>query len=210
MTSGLLGIVLPKAESAGDIVACDEALRIAERDADVRPGSVALYAIIETAKGVHAAPEVAAAAVERPLRLCFGAGDYTTDIGVEWTRAEEESRVARSLVVIAARAAGLPKPVDSAFTDIADVQGLRNSALAAKQLGYHGKFIIHPSQLDPVNEVFSPSDAELAWARNVLAALATAEGSGVGAFIVDGKMIDYPIVERAKRLLEFAPDAGAR
>jgi citrate lyase beta subunit len=210
VTRGLRGIVLPKAESAEDIAACDEALRTAERSAEVRPDSVELYAIIETARGVQAAPRIAAAATARPLRLCFGAGDFTTDVGVEWTRDEEESRVARSLVVIAARAAGLPQPVDSAFTDITDLEGLRNSALAAKRLGYYGKFVIHPSQLDTVNEVFSPSNAELVWARKVMTALATAERSGAGAFVVDGKMIDYPIVERAKRLLEFEPDASTR
>lgn len=198
----LRGLMLPKAESANDIVGCDALIRDAERRSNLIEGAVELYVIIETAKGVSAAIDVARAPIKRSLRLCFGAGDYTTDIGVEWTREEEESRVARSLVVIASRAAGLPPPVDSVFTGIDDVEALRQSALKARALGFSAKMVIHPKQINVVNQVFSPTPAEITWAQEILAALEKHERAGEGAFVVAGKMIDYPIVERAKRILE--------
>lgn len=200
---GLRGVMLPKAESADDIVGCDALMRAAERRSNLVNDAVELYAIIETAKGVSAAVDVARAPIERPFRLCFGAGDYTTDIGVEWTREEEESRVARALVVIASRAAGLAPPVDSVFTDIDDAEALRQSALRAKSLGFSAKMVIHPKQIDIVNQVFSPTQAEIAWAQEVVAAFEKRERAGEGAFVVGGKMIDYPIVERAKRILDL-------
>ncbi len=199
---GLRGIVLPKAEGASDVEQCNAAITQVEKERNLPGNSVELYVIVETAKGVIEAVSIARTRLERPFRLCFGAGDFTTDIGVDWTRMEEESRVARSLVVIASRAAGLPQPIDSVFADISDQEGLSLSAQMARQLGYCGKFVIHPSQIAGVERAFSPTDEQASWAREVIAGLAEAERSGAGAFVVRGKMIDYPIVERARRLLE--------
>ncbi|MGE0796832.1 MAG: CoA ester lyase, partial [Lautropia sp.] len=162
---GLRGVVLPKVECAADAVAADTAITIAEQRHGIAAGSVELFAIVETARGIAEAPAIAGAAPKRPYRLCFGAGDFTTDIGAEWTRDEEESRVARGLVIIASRAAGLPQPIDSVFADIGDAAGLAQSAAAARRLGFGGKFVIQPAQVAAVTQAFTPSAQQLAGAR---------------------------------------------
>lgn len=202
VVDGTRGVILPKVEHADDVERCETMLSRHERHLALEPGTIELYAIVETAKGVLAAEAIARARVRRPYRLCFGAGDFTTDIGVAWTRDEEESRVARSLVVMASRAAGLAPPIDSVFADIADHDGLVDSAAMAKRLGFWGKFAIHPSQVQAITQAFTPDADQVAWATEVLDGLKAAEAKGEGAFIVRGKMIDYPIVEQARRLLE--------
>ena len=147
---GLRGIILPKAESVDDIELCDSMIYAAEMSQGIKEGSIELYAIIETAIGVLCSASIARARVRRPFRLCFGAGDFTTDIGVAWTREEQESRVARSMLVMASRAARLPQPIDSVFVDISDSDGLHASARMALGLGFCGKFVIHPLQVQTV------------------------------------------------------------
>jgi len=206
---GLRGIIFPKLENIGELQAIDAALSEHERRAEMTEGVVELYAIIETARGVLEAPTLARSRIHRALRLCFGAGDFTRDIGVEWTRDERESLTARSMIVLASRAAGLVAPVDSVFIDLNDPEGLARSARAAKELGYRGKFVIHPKQIEIVNQIFTPTDDEVAWAQRIVAALDAAEGAGVGAFVVDGRMVDYPIVERARDILAVWSELGA-
>ncbi|HXJ78938.1 MAG TPA: CoA ester lyase [Candidatus Methylomirabilis sp.] len=198
---GLRGVVFPKVEMVEDLEAVDAAMAVAERRARLIEGGVELYSIIETASGVLDARAIARARMRRPHRLCFGAGDFTRDIGVEWSREERESFTARSMIVLASRAAGLPAPIDSVFVDFNDPEGLRASTRVAKQLGFRGKLVIHPSQVAIVNDVFTPTAEEVAWARRVVDGLATAEREGLGAFVVDGRMVDYPIVERARDIL---------
>jgi citrate lyase beta subunit len=206
---GLRGVVFPKVETTDDVEAVDEALTAAEGRAGLAEGAVELYSIVETARGVLEAQAIARTRIERPHRLCFGAGDFTRDIGVEWSREEGESFTARSMIVLASRAAGLPSPIDSVFVDVSDAEGLAQSTRAAKQLGFRGKLLIHPSQVATVNDIFTPTTAEVAWARRVMDGLAAAERDGLGAFVVDGRMVDYPIVERAADILNVWNDVAA-
>lgn len=201
VTPGLRGVVFPKVETAEDLEAVDEAMAQAERRAGVDEGGIELYSIIETARGVLEGPAIARTRMRRPHRLCFGAGDFTRDIGVEWSREERESFTARSMIVLASRAVGLPAPIDSVFVDLGDPEGLAASTRAAKQLGFRGKFVIHPSQVAIVNDVFTPTAQEVVWARRVMDGVAAAERERLGAFVVDGRMVDYPIVERAADIL---------
>jgi citrate lyase beta subunit len=201
VTRGLRGVVFPKVETVHDLSAVDEAMVQAERQAELPEGSVELCSIVETARGVLEARAIAEAELRRPHRLCFGAGDFTRDIGVEWSREERESFTARSMIVLASRAAGLPAPIDSVFVDLNDPDGLAASTRQGKQLGFRGKLVIHPSQVAIVNEVFTPTAQEIVWARRVMDGLAAAEREGLGAFVVDGRMVDYPIVERARDIL---------
>src|SRR5262249_15700633 len=164
-------------------------------------GAVEVSASVETDRGVLEAPTIARAELRRPHRLCFGAGDFTRDIGVEWSREERESFMARSMIVLASRAAGLPAPIDSVFVDLNDPDGLAASTHEAKQLGFRGKLVIHPAQGPIVNAVFTPTSDEVAWGGRVLEGLRAAEREGLGAFVVDGRMVDYPIVERARDIL---------
>jgi citrate lyase beta subunit len=209
VTRGLRGVVFPKVETVDDLLAVEEAIVKAERHAGLTEGQIELYSIIETARGVLEAPAIARARMRRPHRLCFGAGDFTRDIGVEWSREERESFTARSLIVLASRAADLPAPIDSVFVDLNDPDGLAASTREAKQLGFRGKLVIHPSQVPIVNAVFTPTAEEVAWARRVIEALAAAEREGLGAFVVDGRMVDYPIVERARDTLGVWKDIEA-
>jgi citrate lyase beta subunit len=209
VTSGLRGVVFPKVETVEDLEAVDETIAEAEGRAGLEEGGIELYSIIETARGVLEGPAIARTRTRRPHRLCFGAGDFTRDIGVEWSREELESFTARSMIVLASRAAGLPAPIDSVFVDLGDPEGLAASTRAAKQLGFRGKLVIHPSQVAIVNDVFTPTAAEVAWARQVMDGLAAAERQGLGAFVVDGRMVDYPIVERAADILSVWTEVEA-
>lgn len=197
---GLDGIVLPKAESAEALATVDWLLAQLERERGLPPGSVDLLPIVETARGV-ARIDTLLAPRTRVRRLAFGAGDYSLDLGVTWTRDERESRYAREVVVTASRAHGLEAPLDSAYASIEDDEGLLASARGAAAIGYQGKMCIHPRQVPLVNGVFSPGDEEVAWARRVVAAFDEAERAGSSAFALDGKLVDYPIVYRARRVL---------
>ncbi len=203
----LTGIILPKVESAGDVRQADQLLRTIEQDQSVAPGAIDLIPIIETALGVHRAYEVAAAET-RVKRLAFGAGDFTRDIGVRWSRREVESQYARSALVIASRAAGIEPPLDTVWVALRDGRGLVRSARLAKQLGFQGKMAIHPSQVEPINTIFSPTLDEVAFARRVVAAFEAAEAQGLASIQLDGQFIDYPIVESAQRILAMATLTG--
>jgi citrate lyase subunit beta/citryl-CoA lyase len=206
--SDLAGVILPKTERAADAQQAESILNRLEHERDLLPGEIDLIPIIETACGVHHAFDIASAGT-RISRLAFGAGDFTRDIGVRWSRREVESQYARSALVVASRAAGMEAPLDSVWIDIRDLRGLTRSARMAKQLGFQGKMAIHPAQIEPINTVFSPSRDELTYAKRVVAAFATAEAAGEASIQLDGQMIDYPIVQAARRLLELAEALGA-
>lgn len=201
--AGLYGIILPKVEEASDVMHAEQLLRTLEEARGLTPGGIELVPILETARGIHHAYAIAAAGT-RVKRLAFGAGDFTRDIGVRWSRREVESQYARAALVIASRAAGLEPPLDSVWVDLRDGRGLLRSARLARQLGFQGKMLIHPSQVVPVNAVFSPTDDEVAFARRVVEAFQQAEQQGAAAIQLDGQFIDYPIVESAQRLLALA------
>ena len=200
---GLAGIILPKAESPDDLDHADNLLRGLESQHGLALGEIDVIPIIETALAIQRAYDIAASHT-RVKRLAFGAGDFTRDIGVAWSRREIESLHARSALVIASRAAGLEPPLDTVWVDLRDERGLIRSARTARQLGFQGKMAIHPSQVEPINTVFSPSDAEIAHATRVVDAFARAEADGLASIQLDGQFIDYPIVESAERVLAMA------
>jgi citrate lyase subunit beta/citryl-CoA lyase len=199
----LAGIILPKVESADDVRQADALLHTLEQERGVEPGAIDLIPIIETARGVHQSYEIAAART-RLRRLAFGAGDFTRDIGVRWSRREIESQYARSALVVASRAAGLEPPLDTVWVNLHDMRGLVRSARLAKQLGFQGKMVIHPSQVEPVNTVFSPTSEEIGFARRVVEAFRAAETQGLASIQLDGQFIDYPSVASARRILAVA------
>ena len=200
---GLAGIILPKVESPDDLRRADTLLQELETQHGLAPGSVDVIPIIETALAVQRAYDIAASGT-RVKRLAFGAGDFTRDIGVAWSRREIESQYARSALVVASRAAGLEPPLDTVWVDLRDQRGLTHSARTAKQLGFQGKMAIHPSQVEPINTVFSPSAAEIDFATRVVDAFTQAEADGLASIQLDGQFIDYPIVESAQRVLAMA------
>ena len=133
--------------------------------------------------------------------MAFGAGDFTLDVNMQWSRSEAELAYARARIDTASRAAGIQAPLDTVWVDLQDEAGLDASARAALAYGYQGKMCIHPNQIGVVNRVFTPSDVEIAFAERVAAAFEKAEAEGVASIQLDGKFIDYPIVYRAQRVL---------
>jgi citrate lyase subunit beta / citryl-CoA lyase len=186
---GLRGLVVPKAEDP------DVLRRIAES----LPDGCGLLALVESAAGILRAPAVAGS--PGVSGLAFGSIDFALDIDAAET--DDALRYARSALVVAARAAGLPPPVDGVTVDTRDTDAVRSAAARARELGFGGKLCIHPVQVPTVNTVFAPDPADVAWARRVLAAAAGADADA-GVLSVDGRMVDRPVVERARRLVDRA------
>ncbi|MBV8652204.1 MAG: CoA ester lyase [Alphaproteobacteria bacterium] len=197
------GIVLPKAESASDLATADWVLSQLEAKAGKPAGRIEIMPILETARGVAAAAEIARAS-KRLKRLAFGAVDFALDMDVDIVDETGAMAQARFAIALASREAGLEGPMDTVFVDIRDLDGLRAASMRARAMGFSGKTCIHPAQIATINEVFSPSEAELARAREIVAAFDAAEAAGAAAVKVGGIMVDYPVVEKARRLLATA------
>lgn len=198
------GIVLPKVESAAHVLTIDWLLAQLERERKIPAASIDLMPIIETGRGVAAVEEIAGA-VPRVRRLAFGAADYTRDMAMRWTLEEPELTPARSAIALASRLAGIEPPVDTPFLHIGKhLDALRRTSERVRDLGYQGKLCIHPEQVGPVNEIFSPTEAEIRQAEKIVAAFTAAEASGSASIQVDGQFIDYPVVHQAQRVLALA------
>lgn len=199
----LAGVIVPKAESAEQIQELGRRLAQAERAAGAEPGRLGLVPIVETARAVLAAPAIAAA--PRVRTLLFGTLDLAADLGLTPTAHGRELLHARSQVVLAARAAALPGPVDGPYPDLDDEDGLVRSTTAARGLGFTGRVVLHPRQVGPVQQAFLPTADELEWARAVVTADREAQARGAGAVrLDDGTFVDRPVVTRAAALLRSA------
>jgi citrate lyase subunit beta / citryl-CoA lyase len=203
------GVVLPMVEDADQLRSFDWYLTNLEREQGMPEGAVDLIPIIETGKGLAALSEIAGSGT-RVRRLAFGAGDYTLDMGMTWSLEEWELDQVRSRMVLESRAAGLEAPIDTVWIHIKDIENLTRSAARVKAMGFQGKMCIYPPQVDAVNSVFAPSDAELAHARRVVEAFEVAEKEGLASIQLDGYFIDYPIVYKAQRTIELATLIAAK
>jgi citrate lyase subunit beta/citryl-CoA lyase len=207
--SGLDGILLPKVENAAGLATIDWLLAQLERDRNLPSGNIDLIPIIETARGLQQIDAILTAGT-RVRRVAFGAGDFTLDVNMLWSRSETELSLARATIVVASRACGIDAPLDTVWVDLNDPAGLEASARAALGFGFQGKMCIHPDQIAVVNRVFTPSDVDIAFAERVTAAFARAEAEGSAAIQLDGKFVDYPIVHRAQRVLQKIAAIRAR
>lgn len=201
---GLDGLVLPKVSEAAHLHQMDAALGALEAQAGLEPGSVRILAMIESARGLLAAPEIAAAC-PRMAGLFFGAEDFTLDLGVFASEEEgpDEMLYARSAVAVAAASRGLVA-VDRIVPEFQTLEPLAADAKRARRLGFGGKGVIHPRQITCVHQAFAPSDKQIQQAREVIDRFEQAHREGVGTLQVDGKMVDWPIVEKARGLLRMA------
>lgn len=206
---GVDGLIVPKLETVDEIRAIDWVVAGLERERGLAAGSIDLIAIIETARGLANLRAIAAAGT-RMRRIAFGAGDFTLDLAMTWTRSEAELLPYRSECVLASRAGGLEAPLDTVWVDIKDADGFRASCDLVKGLGFQGKMCIYPDQVPVVNEVFAPTEAEVAWSRRAVAAFQEAERAGSASIQLDGKFIDYPIVYRAQRVIAMADRIAAK
>lgn len=190
----LSGLRLPKTESA-------EAVRgVAER-LETLGCEAGIQCLIESALGLELAPEISRSH-ERVVGISLGEADLAADLGV---RDEAGLLYARSRVVATARAAGLPGPVQSVYTNVRNTDGLRQSTEVGKNLGFVGRSAIHPAQIPAINEVFTPTEEEVAEAEGLLARLEESAGKGTGAFVLEeGRFVDKAVVESARLTLALA------
>lgn len=200
------GYVIPKVNRAEDLAAARDLIAEQARRRDILPDSLALLATIETAQGMLNLREIAA--LGPPLQaLIFGADDLAADVGAVRTPAGLEVLFARSAVVIAAAAYRL-QAIDLVFFDLNDLAGLEDECRFGRQLGYTGKMVIHPRQIEIVNRTFAPSPEEIARAQHIVQAAHEHAAAGLGAFALDGRMVDGPIVKQAENVLARAQAAG--
>ena len=194
-------ILIPKVESVGQVQAVDARAEKVRLAAGLESPCF-LMPIIESALGCFNALAIATAS-PNVVALTIGLEDYTADLGAKRTPEGRESFWARQVVVNAARAAGV-SPIDTVFSDFADMEGLRQACLEAKSLGFEGKGCIHPRQVPVVHEAFAPSSEEVEKAKRIVLAFEDAERKGLGVVALGSKMVDPPVVKRALRTVQMA------
>lgn len=200
---GIDGIVIPKVSDAAEIMKIKK--QVAGLEKERKTSKIALIPSIETAKGVVNAQQIAGAD-GRVNALVFGVFDFLYDMRLDYDENDQTGYAyARAKIPVDARAAGV-HAIDAIWQKIDDTEGLVRDAEAAKRLGYSGKSIIHPSQIEPVHKVFLPSRSEVEWAKKVVQALGGAmeKGSGRGAIRLEGKMVDAVHYKQAKAILDAA------
>lgn len=203
----IVGIFLAKTESAEEVRHVDWLLTLLEGQYGLPKQELEIVAFLENTLGIEKAYEIATAS-PRVKRMAFGGNDYTTDIGTSYSSTGDEFFYARSRMVVASRAAGIEAPLDTVCPFIKDTDLLEKDARRAQRLGFQGKMVIHPNQIPPVNTIFSPTQEEIDYARKIIAAFEEAESGGTGVIQVDGKMVEYPIVNRARQIVAIAEAKG--
>ncbi|MEO8232473.1 MAG: aldolase/citrate lyase family protein [Ignavibacteriota bacterium] len=194
-------ILIPKCESAEQVKSAAQEIKLLKSEYAITE-TIYLMPIIESALGVIKAYEIATAS-ENICALAIGLEDYTADIGTQRTNEGRESIFARQMLVNAAKAAGV-QAIDTVFSDVADMEVLRQSVIEAKSLGFEGKGCIHPRQIKVVHEAFAPTTDEIEKAKKIVTAFEEAEKKGLGVVSLGSKMIDPPVVKRALRTIELA------
>jgi citrate lyase subunit beta/citryl-CoA lyase len=200
VTRGLSGLVVPMIESASQLWTIDWLVGQLETRHGLEKGSLDIIPVIETARGVVRLEEICRSGT-RVRRLSFGAWDFTLDTGIAYTPEEQHIADARNRVVLHSRSAGLAAPIDTSYPVLGDIDGLARSSRTAKAMGFQGKACIHPEQVAPVNEAFSPNEDELREAQALVAGFEDAEAAGSASVRINGRFVDYPIYKKAKALL---------
>ena len=198
-------ILIPKCESADQITEIEQEVHRLKRLHKMKSassGDIYFMPILESALGIMKAYEIATAS-RHNCALAIGLEDYTADLGTQRTNEGRESFFARSMVINAAKAAGI-QAIDTVFSDVADMEGLRQSVIEAKSLGFEGKGCIHPRQVQVVHEAFAPTLEEIEKAKKIVLAFEEAESKGLGVVSIGTKMIDAPVVKRAQRTIDLA------
>lgn len=199
-------ILLPKTGCEEDVLTADRYMTLMEQENGMEHGAIGLMPLIETAMGVENAFRIASCS-KRVKALFLGAEDLTADLQCKRTKEGKEIEYARTRLVVAARAAGVDV-YDTPFTDVNDEEGIVKDVDYAKALGFTGKASISPRHVEIINQAFSPSEKEIAYAYEVIEAIRIAKAQGKGAIALHGKMIDAPIVARAERTIAMAKALG--
>lgn len=204
--ANVVGVILPKADDAQDVAAVAAALDAIEAQGKAAPDSLAIVPLVETCLGLRNTFELCRAS-PRVVGIALASaeqGDFMVDLGGRWTPRSLALTYPRSKMVVDARAAGIQWIVDGVFMNLKDLDALRTECELARELGFTGKMAIHPTQVEVMHGVFSPSADEIEYARGLLAAFREAEARGVGAVQFRGMMVDYANVRLAERILSLA------
>ena len=196
------GLSVGKVGNAADVRQIADTVGRAEVAAGVPFGRTALILWIETACAIENAFSICKAS-KRVVAVAFGGEDFTNDMAIERSESEEEIAHARSVVAVAAGAAGI-LALETPYFNFKDDDGLRRNSTASRNLGFRGRFAIHPTQIEGINASYMPSQEEIEQARRVVDAFAEAESRGSAATSLDGMVIDVPVVERARKVLAVA------
>ncbi len=204
--AGIAGIFLPKVETRAEVMRWETMIGALETSRGVETGAIKLVLSIESARGVLNAYDMSSAA-ERVVSLTFGGaqdGDLNADLGCAWSIDGPEMLHARSHTLLAARAARFDTPLDGVFANVRDADGFERDTALSRRLGYRGRKLIHPSQIEPCNRLYRPSEAELDYYARVLEAFDQALAQGSASTTVDGRMIDVAMANAARRVLDAA------
>ncbi len=194
-------ILIPKCESASQVLDVEKEVLRLKKEFTIK-NEIYFMPIIESAIGVIKAFEIASASIYN-CALAIGLEDYTADIGTQRTDEGKESFFARTFLVNAAKAAGI-QAIDTVYSDVSNMEGLRDSVIEAKRLGFEGKGCIHPRQIKVIHEAFLPTSDEIDRAKKIVLAFNEAKTKGIGVVSLGSKMIDAPVVKRAKKIIDIA------
>jgi citrate lyase subunit beta/citryl-CoA lyase len=207
---GLRAIFLPKAEAPEDVSAAASMIEWLESTQQMKPGTVEIILMIESALGVYRCYDMLKAST-RVATACIGSaqdGDLQTDLGCAWSSDGPELMYAKQKVLLDTRAAGKLYPLDGVYSDLNDIEGLTRDSQVSARLGYVGRTVIHPKQIAPVRRAYAVSEEQVAYYTRVVSEFEAAEKTGVAAITVDGKLVDYAMYSRAKSVLEIANLGG--
>ena len=206
VAGGCDAIRIPKTESAQDVKAVETEVENAEKEFGIPEGRTLIMAALESARGIMKALDICEAS-ERLFGIALSGGDYTKDLQTHITGTGVELMGARQNMVIAARAAGV-QCFDTVYTDLDDMDGFKKDAETIHLMGFDGKSIINPRQIEVVHEIFTPSQKDIIFAEKVVKEIDDKKAKGIGVFTVDGKMIDIAFYDGAKRTIELAKASG--
>ena len=206
VAGGCDAIRIPKTESAQDVKAVEIEVENAEKEFGIPEGRTLIMAALESARGIMKALDICEAS-ERLFGIALSGGDYTKDLQTHITGTGVELMGARQNMVIAARAAGV-QCFDTVYTDLDDMDGFKKDVETIHLMGFDGKSIINPRQIEVVHEIFTPSQKDIIFAEKVVKEIDDKKAKGIGVFTVDGKMIDIAFYDGAKRTIELAKASG--
>ncbi|MCR5605335.1 MAG: HpcH/HpaI aldolase/citrate lyase family protein [Treponema sp.] len=206
VAGGCDSIRIPKTESAGDVKVVEEAVAAAEKEFNRPEGSVLIMAALESALGIMRALEICQSS-ERLFGIALSGGDYTKDLQTHITGTGIELMGARQQMIIAARAAGV-QCFDTVYTNLDDMEGFKKDVETIHLMGFDGKSIINPRQINVVHDIFTPTQKEIIFAEKVVKEIEDKKAKGIGVFTVDGKMIDIAFYDGAKRTIGLAKASG--
>ena len=203
---GLFGIRIPKVETPDDIIVVEKVLNEAEQNKSLQNGSIKIICNIESSKGILNASSILQAS-NRVVGFAFGAADFAKDIGV-WQPDNLSFLYPKSHLVISSSAHAVQPPIDSVYANLNDEEGLKESSVFAKNLGFFGRSAIHPKQVPIINEIYTPTDEEIQKAQSIIDALEKAEQESKGAIDVAGDFVDIAIVKKAEGIIHLAKSLG--